>query len=180
VQREEASAALLNAKREYNIKLREERYQKKQALLRRQRKEQEKLKAKHKQESAVLQQQKVVDSGLSEKRSNLSGYRERNRYRVYTLENEYREWNREAAIVKREQRWQENTGAYIQNILEEAAETKQEEDRRKVDAKTRELLKLKAAAEASQRREEMTERRSESLSARCAVAVLDGACFNFN
>ncbi|CAD7930076.1 unnamed protein product [Amoebophrya sp. A25] len=151
-----AEQEALEAKREYNIKLREERYERKQADLAEQRKLKKEYEAEARQQRKqveAMKRQTELKGGLSKKQNN--------------IEDEYRERNREAAILRREERWQARTHEYIMNLLDEAQEQENEERESKMEAKTKVLLQWKMEAkhraDTAASQEQLEEVRTETL-----------------
>jgi len=135
-----AEQEALEAKREYNIKLRDERYERKQAELADQRKLKKEYEAEARQQRKqveAMKRQTELRAGINKKQNN--------------IEDEYRERNREAAIIRREEKWAAKTHEYIMILLDEAQEQENIEMEKKKEAKTKVLLQAKL--EAKQRTE---------------------------
>jgi len=154
----------LDAKRDYNIALREKRYTDKQ------------------NELAGLRRQKklLAEKNLEERRRQEATKRQMNRQqgtkkKQTNMEDDYRDKNREAAIARREERWQTKMKAYITNLLDTHQQQCDQEQEAKTGAKTRQLLKWKDAskkrADARQSRELKEENRLEKINKRAQVRL---------
>mmetsp|Transcript_26630 Transcript_26630/g.67113 ORF Transcript_26630/g.67113 Transcript_26630/m.67113 type:complete len:286 (+) Transcript_26630:605-1462(+) len=151
-----AEQEALEAKREYNIKLRDERYERKQAELADQRKLKKEYEAEARQQRKqveAMKRQTELRAGINKKQNN--------------IEDEYRERNREAAIIRREEKWAAKTHEYIMILLDEAQEQENIEMEKKKEAKTKVLLQAKLEAkqrtETKSSQEQLEEVRTETM-----------------
>lgn len=146
----------LDAKREYNIKKREDRYLKKQediSALRR---------IKRQEAEARKQALKSRDLKLSAERSAQSASAKK-----HVLEDEYLEKNREGAIARREAKWQHKMYNYISTLIDEYQEELDSDMELKRVLKSKKIAERQAASKAREernaRREMLDEAREDAI-----------------
>jgi len=146
----------LDSKREYNIKLRAERHQQRQAenaLIRKSRNDQDAARREQRKVDELKKRQSQLNSGLQQRKTN--------------MKNDYVEKSREAAIAKREKLWGEKSLTYIQALLDESQHILDERIHLTNMAKATKVAEAKSGArqrgEKKQVNEQMNEQRTENI-----------------